>query len=332
MYAAHLRLLRPLLVACCRSRAPAIGGRTAPRRSPSGPFASATTPSLGRVHGRERRAGRRGAHRRQRPVRDPRRRLRRHAAGGQVPGARALRAHVDRLEPADVARRRRDRPAERRGLRHRAEPRGVAELSWVAAEEAPVDSVRRTADQPRRRADPCHAADDRRPRRRLFSVASSECAGRRLAPDDRCEIRPAAVARRRAPGASCEIATELPQAPYSVDAAHRGTTPGRRHRAADVSVRDRPRPSPEPARPYWSFGIVRARFVSRVVTDVYTSLAARLTVTVFRGNTAVKSDEYAPAACTGQRGVECACRSNAVATGCASSLDGPAIRARPGRA
>ena len=39
------------------------------------------------------------------------------------------------------------------------------------------------------------------------------------------------------------------------------------------------------------------------MTDVYTSLAARLTVTVFRGNTAVKSAN-STGRVTGRRGVE----------------------------
>ncbi len=133
-----------------------------------------------------------------------------------------------------------------------------------------------------------------------FSLVSSECPGRRLAPGERCET----LVRLRSPGgarrAELRIATELPQAPYAVSM---------RTVADSTAAPPRPMcpcataPTPNVAGQAWSFGIVRASFASRVVTDVYTSLAARLTVTVYRGSKPVKSTTTSGRV-TGQRGVE----------------------------
>ena len=108
-------------------------------------------------------------------------------------------------------------------------------LSWP--EETPVDSERvarliNRGDEPIRVTRLAVTGRDAG----LFSVASSECAGRRLAPGERCEIG----VRLQSPGgprrAQLKIGTELPQAPYVVDL--RTGTPLRRH--AGRCVRARP--------------------------------------------------------------------------------------------
>ncbi len=175
-------------------------------------------------------------------------------------------------------------------------------LEWSAGPGAdgPVDAVRsirliNRGDEPLRVRKLSLAGRDAA----VFSVVSSECTNRQLGPDERCEslirLRSSGGVRR----AELRVATELPQAPYA------------------VAMRTEVETTSRPARPMcpcatapqtnnaqaWSFGIVSARFVNRVVTDVYTSLAARLTVTVFRGSTSVRSTNTSGRV-TGRRGVE----------------------------
>ena len=167
---------------------------------------------------------------------------RRRRAGA---GARALRADVDRPGAGDVARRRRDRPAERRGVRGRAEPRGVAEplggprgqMRTLGRRAFAAFGVINRGDEPIR-VTQARRSRDATPA--LFSLVSSECSGRRLAPGERCEIAgPAAIrpearaapssgsrpsCRRRRTCVDCAPVAALRSGPA----------------AADVPVRDQP--------------------------------------------------------------------------------------------
>jgi hypothetical protein len=120
-----------------------------------------------------------------------------------------------------------------------------------------------------------------------YSLVSTECTGTQLGPDERCasqiRLRSAGGERR----AELRVTTELPQAPYAIPL-RSDVAPAARPERPICPCATNPHPQ-APATQEWGFGIVEARFVNRVVTDVYTSLAARLTVTVFRRNTAVKS-------------------------------------------
>jgi hypothetical protein len=171
-------------------------------------------------------------------------------------------------------------------------------LGWPAG---PIDAVRSVrlinrGDEPIRLRQVALAGRDAA----YFSVVSSECPGAQLEPGARCEstirLQSPAGARR----ADLQVATELPQGPYLVPLR---TDAGARPERPICPCATNPHPTQNVATRAWSFGIVRARFSNRVVTDVYTSLAARLSVTVFRGNTAVKTTSTSGRV-TGQRGVE----------------------------
>ena len=118
-----------------------------------------------------------------------------------------------------------------------------------------------------------------------FSLESSFCAYRRLSPGERCEIN----VRLRSPGgarhARLQIATELPQAPYTLSLHNDAPVASDRGPICPCATN----PNPRPTAPAWSFGITRARFVNGVSAEVYTSLSAKVTVTVFRGSRAVKT-------------------------------------------
>ncbi|HEX6026940.1 MAG TPA: hypothetical protein VFZ00_33390 [Solirubrobacter sp.] len=177
-------------------------------------------------------------------------------------------------------------------------------LAWDAgpSAEGPVDAVRsirvvNRGDEPLRVQRVSIAGRDSA----AFSVVSTECTNRRLKPDERCEtlvrLRSAGGSRR----AELRVATELPQAPYSVPLRTAATTAPQPERPLCPCATNPNPPMPNAAA--WSFGIVSARFARRVVTEVYTSLAAKLTVTVFRGRTAVKSTSTRGRV-TGRNGVE----------------------------
>lgn len=116
-----------------------------------------------------------------------------------------------------------------------------------------------------------------------FAIDEEACDGKRLASEDECRIAirllaPAGAARL----AHLEISTDLPQEPFEVTM---GTNVLSDTRALC------PCANPKPLSPgsSWVLGVIGASFARGVVTNIYTSVAAKVRVTVFRGKRALRA-------------------------------------------